>query len=152
LDARIAVTIVPLSDSLRGALRNSIVGAAIAWSIGLLGLALAIVGVFDVFAYVVEERRREIGIRIALGAQSVHVVRLILGETRAATLGGLLVGFVVSLGVGQVLRRYLFGMSPADPIAYSGIALVLLVASALATYVPVRRASRIDPAVTLKCD
>jgi predicted permease len=152
LDARIAVTIVPLSDSLRGALRNSIVGAAIAWSIGLLGLALAIVGVFGVFAYVVEERRREIGIRLALGAQGAHVVKLILGETRTATLGGLFVGFVVSLGVGQVLRRYLFGMSPADPIAYCGIALVLLVASALATYVPARRASRIDPAVTLKCD
>jgi predicted permease len=151
-DPRIAVSTAALSDSLRSSLRNSITGATIAWAIGLLGLALAVVGVFGVFAYVVEERRREIGIRLALGARGVQVVRLILAQTRTATLGGLAVGFILSLGAGQVLRAYLFGASPFDPIAYGGIALLLAVSAAVAAYVPARRASRIDPAVTLRCE
>jgi len=152
VDPRIKMTIVPLRDYVREELEAPILGASIAWAIGLLGLALAVVGVFGVFAYIVEERRREIGIRIALGARGAQVVRLILTQTRMATLGGLAVGFVLSLGAGQLLRAYLFGASPFDPIAYGGIGLVLTLAALIATYIPARRASRIDPAVTLRCE
>lgn len=152
IDSRIGVAVKPLSNNLSVSLRNSISGATIAWAIGLLGLALAIVGVFGVFAYVVEERKREIGIRIALGARGAQVVRLILAQTRVATLGGLTVGFVLSLGAGQLLRAHLFGASPLDPLAYGGILAVLLVAAIVATYIPARRASRVDPALTLRCE
>ncbi len=152
VDPGIKMTIVPLGDYVREELAIPIVGAGIAWASGLLGLALAIVGVFGVFAYVVEERKREIGIRIALGARGAEVVRIIIAQTRMATLGGLAAGFVLSVATGRLLRAYLFGASALDPIAYGGIALLLGASAVIATYVPARRASRIDPSVTLRCD
>ena len=148
----IKMTVVPLRNQIQKELRIPMLGAAVAWGIGLLGLALALVGVFGVFAYVVEERRREIGVRLALGARAPEVVRLILAQTRIATLGGIAAGFVLSLGAGQLLRNYLFGVSRVDPIAYGGIATALALSAFLAAYLPARRAARIDPAVTLRCD
>ncbi len=148
----IKMTVVPLRNYIEKELRIPMLGAAVAWGIGLLGLALALVGVFGVFAYVVEERRREIGVRLALGARAPEVVRLILAQTRIATLGGIAAGFVLSLGAGQLLRNYLFGVTRVDPIVYGGIATALALSAFLAAYLPARRAARIDPAVTLRCD
>jgi predicted permease len=152
LDPRIKVTITPLGDNMRSLLKDSILGARVAWAIGLLGLTLAAVGIFGVFAYFVEQRRQEIGIRMALGARPAQVVRLILGMAQHATCGGLTVGLLLSLGVGPLLNRYLYGLNPLDPIAYAGIVLVILVAAALATYIPARRATRVDPTVTLRSE
>lgn len=146
------VTMMPLREYLRESLQPSIIGMGVAWAMGLLGLVLAVVGIFGVISYLVEERRREIGIRLALGARGSQVVRLILGQTRLATLGGLAVGFALSLGTGQLLRAYLFGTSPLDPVAHGAVALMLFVAAMIAAFIPAGRAARTNPADTLRCE
>lgn len=142
----------PLSDDMRAHLEESRMGAAVAWGIGLLGLLLASVGVLGVFAYSVEERRRELGVRLALGAARRQIVTLVVWTSGRAVLAGLATGLVLSLACGPVLRSYLYGLSPLDPVAYVGVTLLLVTAAALATLAPARRACRIDPAVTLRED
>jgi predicted permease len=145
-----AVTTRPLREDLRKVLDNSRAGAAFAWGLGLLGLALAGVGVFGVFAYSVEERRREIGLRLALGAARAQIVRMLVASSGRAMTVGLAVGVLLSFGCGPVLRRYLFGLSAQDPLAYGMVIALLACAGLLATFVPARRACRLDPAVTLR--
>jgi predicted permease len=142
----------PLSEDLRDDLESSRQGAALAWGIGLLGLTLATVGVFGVFAYAVEERRREIGVRLALGARSGQIVRMLLSTSGRAMLGGLALGVMASLACGPLLRAYLLGLSPLDPAAYGLAAGLIAFAALLATILPARRATRIDPALTLRED
>jgi ABC-type antimicrobial peptide transport system permease subunit len=115
-------------------------------------LILAIIGVFGVFSYLVEERRREIGIRLALGASRRQVGGALLRAVRLPVVMGLMAGLTLSAIAGMALRSLLFGLSPADPISYGLVAIVLTVAALVATAVPVRRALRIDPAATLKAD
>lgn len=146
------VTGRPLTDELRKYLVESRMGATLAWAIGLLGLALAIVGVFGVFAYAVEERRREIGIRMALGAAKRQVVIALVVSSGRAMLAGLGVGLLGSLGCGPVLQNYLYGLSPLDPAAYALVIAILAGSGALATFIPARRASRVDPAMTLRAE
>jgi predicted permease len=146
------VTVVPVSAAIEAALEFRRTGARLAWIIGLLGLALATIGVFGVFAYFVEERRREIGIRLALGARVPQILRAMFSSHRWSVGGGVAAGLVLSAAAGFVLRGYLFGLSPLDPIAYLGVTAILLVAAALATIVPSRRAWRVDPAVTLRAE
>jgi predicted permease len=146
------VTIRPLTDALSDALEDSRVGAALAWAIGLVGLALAIVGVFGVFAYAVEERRREIGVRMALGADRREIVRMLIATSGRSMTMGLGAGLVLSLACGPVLRSYLFGLSAVDPRAYALVGAILAAAAILATIVPARRACRVDPAVTLRAE
>jgi hypothetical protein len=140
----------PLTDSLRKYLEQSRFGAYLAWALGLLGLSLATVGVFGVFAYAVEERRREIGVRLALGAARAHIIRMLVSTHGRAMLAGLGLGVLLSFGAGPVLRSYLFGLSPLDPLVYLLVLGLLTGAAVLATAVPTRRAWRVDPAVTLR--
>jgi predicted permease len=142
----------PLTDDLREYLGESRAGAAMAWGIGLLGLALASVGVLGVFAYAVEERRREIGVRLALGAARSHVVWMLLSTSGRGMLAGLGAGLLLSLAAGPVLGSYLYGLSPLDPLAYASVLALLGVTALAATFVPARRAFRVDPAVTLRED
>ena len=150
LDTEARVRSWPLTDDLREELHESRVGAAVAWAIGLLGLLLASVGVLGVFAYAVEERRREIGVRLALGAGRSHIVRMLVSTSGRGMLVGLAAGLLLSLACGPVLRSYLFGLHPLDPIAYLGVITLLGFTAILATLVPARRACRVDPAVTLR--
>jgi ABC-type lipoprotein release transport system permease subunit len=137
-------------ESLRQLLAPSRGGATVAWTLGLLGLALAAVGVFGVFAYSVEERRREIGVRLALGARESQIVRTLVATSGRAMGVGLGLGLLLSFACGPVLRSYLFGLRPLDPMAYAGVIALLGVTATLATLVPARRACRVDPAVTLR--
>ncbi|HVH56701.1 MAG TPA: FtsX-like permease family protein [Vicinamibacterales bacterium] len=105
-----------------------------------------------VFAYSVEERRREIGVRLALGAARSQIVRMLLSTNGRAIVAGLGAGLLLSLGCGPVLRSYLYGLSPLDPGAYATVLTLIALAAGVATLVPARRACRIDPAVTLRED
>jgi len=140
----------PLVDEMRDSLDGLAIGSGIAWVLGLLALGLAMLGAFGVFASMVEERRAEIGVRMALGASRSRVVGLVLHRATRPVLAGLAAGVVLSLGVTPVLRRALYGMSPFDPIAYLEIAGLLLVTSLAASWIPAARATRVEPAVALR--
>lgn len=146
------VNFIPLSDSIRGTMAQAMGGAAIAGGLGLAALLLAMIGVYSVFSYLVEERRREIGIRVALGADRAQVRAAMFRSTRSAIAGGLGAGLLLSAIASIALRSFLFGMSPADPVSYLVVAVTLLGTALVATFVPIRRALRVNPAVTLRAD
>jgi hypothetical protein len=150
LDSRATVTIGPLADTLRQALNDSYTGVTVSWMVGGLALILAVGGVFGVFSYLVEERTREIGIRVALGARRAQVVAALFGVTRTALIAGLSIAAVLSFASGRLLRSFLYGLSPVDPVAYLGTATLLAVAAIAATIIPVRRAMTVDPVVALR--
>jgi hypothetical protein len=152
LDNRVAVQARPLAAYRDQSLEASRVTALTAGVVGLLALLLASVGVFGVFSYVVHERTREIGIRMAIGARAPQVVRLVLGSTAWATLGGLAGGLLGSLLVSGLLTGQLYGVSRLDPTAYAMVAAVLSVAATTASWLPARRATRIDPATALRVE
>jgi putative ABC transport system permease protein len=150
LDPRLRVRVQPLTGELTPRLRNARVGASVAGGLGLLALGFASVGMFGVFAYWVRQRTQEIGVRMALGAQSSDVIRLVLGTTARAVVIGLAVGLAASIAGSRLLRSFLFGLSGIDPVTYLVVAVILVAASLLAAYLPARRATRIDPLVALR--
>jgi putative ABC transport system permease protein len=115
-----------------------------------VALLLAILGVYGAVAYSVEQRTSEIGVRMALGAQRHQVLRLILRQALALTVIGLALGAVGALAVTSLIRRQLFEVSPTNPLTYASIAVLLLGTALLASYVPARRATRIDPVGALR--
>jgi len=152
LEPRVRVSVAPLARNLDDRLTRSRVGAGLASAVGVLGLLLAAVGVFSVFAYTVEQRRSEIGIRIALGARSAQIVRALLASNGVALAGGTVCGLAMSAATGRLVRGFLYGLSPLDPWAYGTVAATLAVAGVVATLAPARKATRIDPAVALRAE
>jgi putative ABC transport system permease protein len=144
LDAR------SMADQVRQSLFDSRNGALLAASFGVVALALAAVGLYGVVAYTVSGRTREIGIRIALGAERVDVVWMVVRDGLRRVAIGLAVGGAASLGAGQLLRKFLFGVSPADPVAWVAVAAVLTCVALAATWAPALRASRIQPLTALR--
>jgi len=126
-----------------------------AWLVGgfaAAALLLGVVGLYGVIAYSVGQRTREIGIRIALGAQRGNVCRLILAEAGWLTAAGMLVGLAGSIGVATFLSKLLFETKPWDAPTLAAVSLVLGLASLIASYVPARRAARVDPMVALRSE
>jgi len=117
---------------------------------GGLALALAAIGLYGVMSYAVVRRTREIGIRIAMGAQRNSVVWLVLRETLVLIAIGLALGIPAFLSATRYIKSELFGLAPGDPVAISGAILMLLSVAAAAGYVPARRASRVDPMIALR--
>jgi ABC-type antimicrobial peptide transport system permease subunit len=110
------------------------------------------IGVFGVFAYLVRQQSRDIGVRIALGARSGQVVRGVLAHGARPLLIGALTGLVLSIAVGYLLRANLYGLSPLDPLAYLSVILVIGVAGALSLAVPAWRATQVDPVRALRTE
>ena len=119
--------------------------AAIVATFAVLALALAMVGIFGVLAYSVEQRTREFGVRIALGATAPNVLSLVLGSAARVIGLGAVVGLVAAAGLGQFISIFLFGVKPLDPVTYASVAGVLAVTAALAAAAPAWRAVRVDP-------
>jgi predicted permease len=115
-----------------------------------VALGLAVVGIYGVISYLVGRRTQEIGIRIALGARSPDVLRMILNEGMRMTLLGVVLGFLVALGLTRVMASMLFGVSATDPLTFSGVALLLALVALVACYLPARRATRVDPMIALR--
>jgi len=110
-----------------------------------MALALAGVGIYGVMAYSVSQRTREIGIRMALGAASDRVLRLVVGRALALTGIAIVLGAIGAGALARLLGTLLFGVGPADPATFAAAAVTLAVVGVLAAYVPARRAARIDP-------
>ncbi len=119
---------------------------------GAMALALGVIGISGVIAYVVAQRTREIGIRTALGARPGELQRMFLVQGLALCGAGLAVGLVAAVALGRLMSSLLFGVGPLDPVAYLSALGVTLAAAALATYVPARRAAAIDPIETLRAE
>jgi len=150
IDPHATVTIRTLADTIALRLSDAKVAADATWIGSVLALSLATFGVFGVFAHVVETRRREIGIRLALGAQKPQVLSGLFRTARLAVGGGLALGLLASLVVAAMLEEFLYGLSPFDPVAFGIVAMILSAAAGLATVIPARRALSVDPAVTLR--
>ena len=150
IDPRVRLQTTPLSAHLEARVAESKWGPMLGAVLGGFALALATVGMFGVFAYAVRQRTREIGIRMALGAQPSAVVRLVLAGHSRAVAAGLVAGLFGAVASSIVLRNRLHGLSPFDPVAYLGVAVLLAAAGFAASYVPARRAVRVDPVVALR--
>ncbi len=133
-----------------GGLFQAKMGVALLSVFGLLALALASVGLYGMMAYSVNQRKREIGLRMALGAAQGSVLRLILRQGMSLVFTGVVIGFAAALVVGRLLSRMLYGVSASDPISLAGAAVVLSAVALLACYLPARWASRVDPLVALR--
>ncbi len=125
-------------------------GVRLVGAFGLLGLLLASVGLYGVMSYAVAARTREIGVRMALGAERRDVVRLIVGQGLVLALCGTGAGLALALLVTRVLRKLLFGIGATDPLTFLGVALLLTLVALLACWLPARRATRVDPLVALR--
>jgi len=150
LEPRALVRTRPLSENFARTIEPVRAGAAIAGALGTLALLLASVGIFGAFGYIVEQRTREIGVRMALGARPAQVVSLILRSCGRALLGGLAAGTAASMGLSGLLVSFLYGVSRLDPLAYAAVALLLIAAGIVASYLPAVRATRIDPVRALR--
>ena len=117
-----------------------------------LAVALACVGIYGVISYLVGQRTQEIGIRMALGAQGGDILYLVLGEGTKMALLGAAVGIAASLGLTRMMARQLFGVSAHDPFTYVGVAMLLMLVAIAACYIPARRAMRVDPMRSLRCE
>jgi putative ABC transport system permease protein len=115
-----------------------------------MGVLLAAFGLYGVVAYLVTQRTHEVGVRMALGAATGDVVRIILGRGLALALVGGVLGLSLAAGLSRFLAGFLFGVSPLDPVVFALMPLAMLAVAALASFVPARRAARVDPVVALR--
>jgi predicted permease len=152
LEPRARVTVIPLRSQLEGALEPLRLAPIAASTLATFALGLATVGMFGAFAFAVRMRTREIGIRVALGAPQREIVRSVLAGSSTALALGLVAGVLGALGASQLLRSVLYGLSPLDPITYAGVGLILAMSAILASYVPARRALRLDAATILRAE
>jgi ABC-type antimicrobial peptide transport system permease subunit len=126
------------------------IAAALSSALGIVALALGAIGIYGVVSYVSRNRTREIGIRIALGAQPSHVVRAVTADVVRWTAIGLAFGLGAALAVSILLRSVIYGVAVGDAFSFGGIAVLLFATAYAAAWIPARRASRIDPLHALR--
>jgi len=126
--------------------------AALIGGFGLLALAVASLGLYGALSHSVEQRNQEIGVRMALGARTGDVLRLVVGQGVKLIVIGVALGLAGAFAAARVLKSLLYGVSATDPLTFVGIPLLLLVVSLLATFIPARRATKVDPMVALRCE
>ena len=153
LDPRLSLApVISLSRYTAVGILPQRIAGVLSTSLGLLALLLSGMGVYGVMAFTVSQRARELGVRAALGADPGRVLRRVLGGAVRLALPGVLLGGLLAVGVGVLLRSLLLGVSPLDPLALASVALGICGMVLLGTLVPARRAARIDPAEALRRD
>jgi len=151
LDPELPVSNVQtMQQAIGDSLGNARFSAALVLAFAALSLVLASVGLYGVLSYLMTQRTAEIGVRLALGAQREHVLRLMLGDGLRPALYGLVLGLAASAGTVRLIQSMLYGTRPLDPAIFATVAATLLVVAALACLIPAWRASRIDPMQALR--
>jgi ABC-type antimicrobial peptide transport system permease subunit len=118
--------------------------------VGIIAVVLCVIGLYGLTASVVAQRTREMGVRMAMGAEPWDLLRLLMWDSLRPVVFGLLIGAGTALLASRVLAGILFGVSPQDPLAFAGAAVILLAAATLAVLLPTRRAAAVDPAFVLR--
>jgi predicted lysophospholipase L1 biosynthesis ABC-type transport system permease subunit len=142
-------TMTQALDTLNGLLLYQL-AAVLTASLGILGLLLALIGVYGVVSYAASQRTHEIGIRMALGAEPGQVLKTIWGQGLVMTGAGVVIGALLAGVIGRLARDFLSGVSPMDPLTYFGASGLLAAVALAACYIPARRAMRVDPMVALR--
>jgi putative ABC transport system permease protein len=151
VDAQVAVADVrTMNDLASRSLARTRLSTTLFSLFGALGLLLATVGIYGVMSYTMQQRRHEIGVRMALGARAGDVVRMAVQRGAQLVLLGIVIGTVGSLAGAHLMEKLLFGVTPGDRLTFAVITVVLGGAALLAAYVPARRATRIDPVTVLR--
>jgi putative ABC transport system permease protein len=145
-----AFGLAPLADTVSDSLAQRRFSMLLLTVFAFVALFLAAVGLYGVVAYSVSLRTQEIGVRMAIGAEPAHVLRLVIGGGMKLAIAGVVIGIVSALALARFVSTMLFSVTPFDPASYTLTALVLLAVSALACYVPARRAMAVDPLVALR--
>jgi predicted permease len=141
-----------MEDVVRIAAAETSFAMAVLGSASLVALLLGLVGIYGVISYVVTQRTRELGVRMALGATGLSIHAMILRQAVTLTGIGVVLGLLVALGAGRVIESLLFGVSTRDPVTYGVVAVSVVLVACLASWLPARRAAGVDPAITLRQD
>jgi len=142
----------PLTELIGSSLYPARMGAALIGAFGLLALTLAAVGLYGVMSFAVSRRTREIGVRMALGAQTHDVLRLVLKEAMTLVFIGMAIGWGLAAASSRLITSFLFGVGAMDAMTFAAIPILMATVALLASYLPARRAMKVDPMVALRCD
>jgi len=145
-------TVVPLLRAMSIGIMPQRIAAAVTGTLGIVGLMLATIGLYGIIAYSTSRRAREIGIRLALGARHSDILSMVLREGMRLTIGGVVLGLVLSAAASRLVASLLFGVSPMDAVTFSGMAALLAVVALAATWIPARRAASANPMVVLRSE
>lgn len=143
---------VTMSQQVNSVFRRVMLTSAVLISSGAIALFLSLIGLYGALSFAVSQRTREIGIRLALGAQIVDVVRLVVGQGLKLALTGVILGLLVAFAATRTLGSLLYGVSATDPLTFIVIAIAVVCVAALACYLPARRATKVDPLVALRSE
>lgn len=152
LDPAVVIEVESLEQRLAGMLEPVRLSAWFAGILGVLAALLAVIGIYSALAYAVAQRRHELGVRLAIGANRRDIVILVMRQGLTALVPGLVVGLLLAVGAARVVRSRLFGLDPFDPTAFGGVILLLSATALVAIFWPARRASLLDPIHTLRSE
>jgi macrolide transport system ATP-binding/permease protein len=150
LDKNLVVSVKQLEENLDSKLQPARTGAMFSGALSLLALLLAATGIYGVMAYFVTERTREIGIRVALGAQTSDVLKLVVRNGMRLALIGVVIGLTGSFALARLMSSFLLGVAPTDALTFAVVSVGLIAIALVACYIPARRATKVDPLVALR--